>query len=110
MIRCDFGCGSTSASTRSLTARCAERLQHCGAATLLDVLGDLAEGELAQRAEVLDAEEVPERHLDAFARVDLARVQPLAQRLRREVDEHDLVGVVEDAVGEGLAHAHSVSS
>ena len=38
-------------------------------------------------------------------RVDLARLEPLLERLGREVDEHDLVGLVEDAVGEGLADA-----
>ena len=46
-----------------------------------------------------------ERDLGALLRVDLARSQPLLQRLGREVDEHDLVGLVEDAVGERLAHA-----
>ena len=33
--------------------------------------------------------------------------QPLLERLGRQVDEHDLVGLVEDAVGERLAHAHA---
>ena len=46
-----------------------------------------------------------ERRLDALRRVDLAGAQPLLQRLGREVDEHDLVGLVEDPVGERLADA-----
>ena len=37
-----------------------------------------------------------ERHVGAILRVDLAGPQPLLQRLRRQVDEHDLVGLVED--------------
>ena len=39
----------------------------------LDLLGDLAQRDLAQRREVLDPEEVVERRLDALAGVDLAR-------------------------------------
>ena len=39
--------------------------------------------------------------------IDLALAQALDQRLGREVDEHDLVGRGEHAVGEGLAHAHA---
>ena len=58
----------------------------------LDVLGHLAQRDLAQRGEVLDLEEAVERRLDALAGIDLARPQALDQRLRREVDEHDLVG------------------
>ena len=46
-----------------------------------------------------------ERDLGAVLRVDLAGAQALLQRLGREVDEHDLVGLVEDPVGEGLADA-----
>lgn len=44
----------------------------------LDFLGDLAEGDLAQS---------------------------LDERLRGQVDEHDLVGIGEHAVGDGLADA-----
>ena len=72
----------------------------------LDVLGDLAQHELAQRGQVLLPEEVVQRDLGALARIDLACPQPLMQLLRREVDEHDLVRLVQEAVGEGLAHAH----
>ncbi len=105
MIRCDFGCGSTSASTRSATAVLAERLERARDAPRLDVLGDLAQRELAQRAELVGPEEVLERDRGAFLRIDLAGPQALLQLLRRQVDEHDLVGLVEDPVGERLAHA-----
>ena len=40
-------------------------------------------------------------------RVDLALAQARDQRLGREVDEHDLVGRGEHAVGDRLAHAHA---
>ena len=41
---------------------------------------------------------------DPLPRVDLAGAQPGDQRLGREVDEHDLVGLAEDAVGQRLPH------
>ena len=63
-----------------------------GQALGADLLGDLAQRDLAQRGEVLDPEEVVERRLDALGRVDLAGAQALEQRLGREVDQHDLVG------------------
>ena len=43
----------------------------------LDLLGDLAQRDLAQRRQVLDLEEVAERRLDAFGRIDLALEQSL---------------------------------
>jgi hypothetical protein len=71
----------------------------------LDVLGHLAQRDLAQRGQVLDPEEVVERGLDALLRVDLAGLQSRDQRLARQVDEHDLVGRGDHGVGHGLAHA-----
>ena len=41
----------------------------------LHLLGDLAQGDLAQRRQVLDLEEVVERRLDVLAGIDLARPQ-----------------------------------
>jgi hypothetical protein len=73
----------------------------------LDILGDLAERDLAQRFQVLDAEEAVERRRHACGRVDLPGLQSLDQRLRGEVDEHDLVRLGEDGVGERLAHARA---
>ena len=70
----------------------------------LDVLGHLAQADLAQRGQVLDPEEVVERRLDVLAGVDLAGAQAGDQRLRGEVDEDDLVGGAEHRVGHRLAH------
>ena len=65
----------------------------------------LAHGELAQRREVLGAEEVGERRVDAFARINLAFAQPLAQHVGRHVHEQHLVRELEHGVGQRLAHA-----
>ena len=70
----------------------------------LDVLGHLAQADLAQRRQVLDPEEVVEGGLDVLAGVDLAGAQARDQRLGGEVDQHDLVGRAEHRVGHRLAH------
>ena len=82
----------------------AQRVEHDRLPPRLDVLGHLAQRQLAQRGQPIGAEEVVERRLRALPRVHLARADPLLERLGGEVDEHDLVGRLEDAVGERLAH------
>ena len=73
----------------------------------LDLLGHLAQRDLAQRREVLDAEEAVERGIDALGLVDLAGAQAGEQGLGAEVDEHHLVGAAEHRVGHRLAHARA---
>ena len=53
---------------------------------------------MPRRKKLLDRLRRPVRH------VDLALGEPLEQLLGRQVDELHLVGVVEDAVGDGLPH------
>ena len=81
-MRWASGRGRTSASRRSPTAgrrRLAGDAAPAAAALDArdalrpDLLGDLAQRDLAQRDEVLDREEVVERRLDPLLRVDLAR-------------------------------------
>ncbi len=71
---------------------------------VIDVLGGLAQGELAQGAEVLLPEEVLERGLRLRRRVDLALPQPVPQLRAREVDVHDRVCFADDAVRDALLH------
>src|SRR5664279_342594 len=75
-----------------------------GQALCPHLLGNLAQRDLAQGGEVLDAEEVVECRVDSTGWVDLAGAQAVEQRLRREVDEHDFLGAREDGVGDRLAH------
>ena len=49
----------------------------------LDLLGHLAQRDLAQRGEVLDPEEVVQRGVDALGGIDLAGAQAVEQRLGR---------------------------
>ncbi len=66
-----------------------------------------AQGHFAQRGEVLGLEEVVRRRLGGARQVDLARGQPLAQLLGRDVDQLDLVGVRQRPVRHRLAHPHA---
>ena len=72
-------------------------------ARALDALGHLAQRELAQVGQVLLLEEVLERPGDLVGGVDLPRAQPLLQILDREIEVHDLVGLLEEAVRNRLA-------
>ena len=72
---------------------------------LVDALGGAAQRQLAQRRQIAGREEVLQRALGLLGDVDLALLEPLDQVVRRQVDELDGVGAVEDRVGHGLAHA-----
>ena len=61
------------------------------------------QGHGAQRREVLGREEPRQCLLDARFRIHETARDPLAQRVRAEVDEPDLVGAVQQPVGERLA-------
>ena len=69
---------------------------------LLDPVGDPEQGDLAQRGQVARAEVVGERRVDALGGVDVAVRHPPPQRLRRHVDELDLLGLPHDRVGDRL--------
>ena len=69
---------------------------------LVDPVGNPEQRELPQRAEVAGAEVVAERGVDPLGRVDVAVRHPAADRLRRHVDELDLVGPADDRVGDRL--------
>ena len=70
---------------------------------LVDAVGDPQQRELAQRGEVAGPEVVRERGVDLLGRVDVAVRHAPAQRLRRHVDELDLIGLAHDLVGDRLA-------
>jgi hypothetical protein len=70
----------------------------------VDAVGRAAQGQLAQRDQVRLAEEVLRGALGLAGDVDLALAQALEQLGHGQVDELDLVGAVEDVVGQRLAH------
>jgi len=68
----------------------------------VDGAGDALEGHLAERDEVAAAEEVGEGALDAFGGVDVAATHAGDEGFGGEVADDDLVGAVEDPVGDLL--------
>ena len=74
---------------------------------LVHRVGHLAEGHLAEGPEIGGGEEVQQGRLDPFLGVHLPSPQARLQRLGRQVDEHHLVGVEEQLVGDRLADAHA---
>ena len=73
----------------------------------VDAVGEPEQCELAERGEIAGAEVVRERGVDAIRLVDVAVRHAAAQRLRRHVDELDLVGAAHDVVGDRLALLHA---
>ena len=71
---------------------------HMGEELVVDALGGLAEGELAERRQVARRKIVLERPLGLLGDIDLAFLQALDQVVGRQVDELDRVGAVEDRV------------
>jgi hypothetical protein len=63
------------------------------------------QGQLAQRRQVAGPEITGQRGVDLVGLVDVAVRHPAAQRLRRHVDQLDLVGPADHPVGHGLALA-----
>ena len=73
---------------------------------LVDPVGEPEQGELPQRREVADPEVVRQGGVDLLGLVDVAVGHPAAQRLRRHVDQLDLLGAAHHLVGHRLALHH----
>ena len=69
---------------------------------LVDLVGHPEQGELPQRGKVAGTEVVGERGVDPLRRVDVAVGHAAADRLRRHVDQLDLLGGSDDGVRDGL--------
>ncbi len=76
------------------------------AAVFLEILvhpvGDPQQRQLAQRGQIAGTEVVREGRVDLVGLVDVAVCHASAQRLRRHVDELDLVGAARDLVRNGF--------
>ena len=72
---------------------------------IVDALRGPPQRQLAQRGQIARLEVMPDGALGLLRHIDLAFVQPLDQVVGRDIDDLDVVGLIEDAVGHGLAHA-----
>ena len=80
-------------------------LAHMRQQLLVDALGGSPQRQLAQRRQIAGREEMADRALGLLRHVDLALVEALDQILGGEVDDLDIVGLIENAIGHGFAHA-----
>ena len=69
----------------------------------VDLVGQPQQGELAQGREVAEAEVVRQGRVDALGGVHQARRETVAQRLRCEIDDLDLIGGSDDGIRNRLA-------
>ncbi len=66
---------------------------------LVDTLGRAAKSEFAKRRQIARREVILKRPLGFLRDIDLALAKPLHQLVRRKVDDFNIVGSVEDAIG-----------
>jgi osmosensitive K+ channel His kinase sensor protein len=64
----------------------------------------------ARAARILQLEEILDRARRGIGHVDLALAEAFAQLVRREIDEHNLIRLLEHTVRDGLADAHASDS
>ncbi|MDQ1138305.1 hypothetical protein QE410_003104 [Microbacterium sp. SORGH_AS 1204] len=69
----------------------------------VDLVGQPQQREFAQRREVAETEVVRQRRVDPLRRVHRAGREPVAQRLRRQIDDLDLVGGAHHGIRDRLA-------
>ena len=77
---------------------------HVSFEAAIDLLGDLAEGEFAERDEIAAAEEIVERALDFFGGIDVAALHAILQGFGSEIDHHGLAGGQGHPIGDGFAN------
>ena len=73
----------------------------------VDSLGGDAHRQLAQRGQIALAEEMRDRAARLIGHVDLALAKTLDELVRRQIDQLDLVGELEDLVGQRFADLHA---
>ena len=78
-----------------------------GLQALVHLVREPQQGQLAQRGQVPGAEVVGQRRVDLLRGVDVPVRHPPPQRLRRHVDQLDLVGGADHGVGDGFPLRHA---
>ena len=73
---------------------------------LVDRIGGTAHGEFTQGGQISRREVVAKRALRLIGRIDLALPKALYEFVRRQVDQLDLIGALQDRVRNRLAHTH----
>src|SRR5258705_332479 len=76
---------------------------HIGFEAAIHLLGDLAEGQLAQSNQIPTTKEILERTLDFFGTIHIAALHAVLQGLWSEIDHHGFRGGQGHPIGHGLA-------
>ena len=71
---------------------------------IVDAIGGAAQRQFAQRRQIAGGEEILRRPPRRLRHIDLAVVQALDELVGREIDQNDVGGLLQDPVGNGLAH------
>ena len=71
---------------------------------VVDATGGAAERQFAQRRQIAGSEEILRRPPRCLGHIDLAFVQALDELVGRKIDQNDVGGLLQDPVGNGLAH------
>ena len=71
---------------------------------VVDAIGGAAQRQFAQRRQIAGGEEILRRPPGRLRHIDLAFVQALDELVGREIDQNDVGGLLQDPVGNGLAH------
>ncbi len=73
-------------------------VQHLG----IDPLGGVAQRHFAKRRQIAGGKEIADGAAGLLGHIDFAFGQPLQQVLGRQIDQFDLVGGGQNAVGQGF--------
>ena len=71
---------------------------------IVDTIGGAPQRQLAQRGQIAGREETLGRPPGRLRHIHFAFVQALNELVRREIDENDVGGLLQDPIGNGLAH------
>ena len=71
---------------------------------IVDAIGGAAQRQFAQRRQIAGGEEILRRPPGGLRHIHLAFVQALDELVGREIDQNDVGGLLQDPVGNGLAH------
>ena len=99
-VRADAGEQALGRRPRTLDRLLAQIVDHL----IVDAIGGAAQRQFAQRRQIAGGEEILRRPPGCLRHIDLAVVQALDELVGREIDQNDVGGLLQDPVGNGLAH------
>ena len=100
VVRANAGEQAFGRGPRTLDRLLAQVVDHL----VVDAVGGAAQRQLAQRRQIAGSEETLRRATRRLRHIDLAVVQALDEFVGREIDQNDVGGLLQDEVGDSLAH------